>query len=145
MVLERLLMIILVFYRSTVTTTVTTTSTVSTALTISAPATFTPIQTSLPGTTYGGSGGADPVEKRDIYKNIPVKRASSNKPGLVAHAGHPKYPQEVFCYRWTHHRCATEVVTSTKTVIQTTSTRLATVCKTLAVLSRVSTSLRLHF
>jgi hypothetical protein len=88
--------------RSTVTSTVTQTSTVSTASTVAAPATFTPVQSSLPGSTYSGSGGPDPVGKREVNNNAPVKRASSNKLSLVPQVGYRRYPQGVFCHRWTH-------------------------------------------
>ena len=120
-------------HRSTVTITVTGTSTVKVASTVSAPAAFTPIRTSLPASTYGGSGGADPIGKREADDDILLKRASSKKPDLVPRAGHPKYPKDVSCHRWTHHSCATKVVTSTKTVTETTSTKLKTVRRTFQV------------
>jgi hypothetical protein len=106
-------------FRSTVTTTSTVTS--DTTSTVPASASFTPIQTSLPGSTYGGSGGPDPVSKRDLGISLNPR---SSKNSLILGKS---YQQGVQCYRWAHKKCTTTTTTVTSTVVEATSTSLTTV------------------
>ncbi|KIX97497.1 uncharacterized protein Z520_06949 [Fonsecaea multimorphosa CBS 102226] len=109
---------------TTTTTTTTTTLSISTS-TVAAPATFTPIQTSLPGSTYSGSGGSDPISKREAKAG--GSRDSSNKamlsqPGLSEW----RYPQGVVCHQSVSETCSTKTTITTSTITATAKTVTAT-------------------
>lgn len=117
----------------TTTTTVTTTTTTTTSTvfststtTVAAPATFTPIQTSLPGSTYSGSGGSDPISKREVKARHHREQSS----GLGLCQWH--YPQGVTCHHWVPEKCSTTITTTTLTVtawgqtVTTTSVSIVT-------------------
>jgi hypothetical protein len=93
--------------------------------------TFTPVQTSLPGSTYSGSGGTDPAGKRDLSRKRArhISPRSSNKSYLVPLGYNRKsYPQGVHCDAWKPHpTCHKKVVTVTSTVQVTGSASLTTV------------------
>ncbi|KAH8680503.1 hypothetical protein BX600DRAFT_428494 [Xylariales sp. PMI_506] len=109
---------------STETDTATATSTINVlgATTVAAAAAFTPVQSSLPGAEYGGSGGTDPVEKRDDItprKNHPFGFGSGSS-----------YPQSCKCNVWVPGKCTTKTVTSTVTTTAKPSTKVTTVTYT---------------
>ncbi|KAF2486892.1 hypothetical protein BDY17DRAFT_332177 [Neohortaea acidophila] len=91
-------------------TIVTASTTYTSTSTVPASAGFVPVQSSLPGSTYSGSGGADPVAKRDTldHSNLDAQ----------------KYVVGVECHVWKPGHCVQTVttVTSTKQASPTTIT-----------------------
>ncbi|KIX93144.1 uncharacterized protein Z520_11201 [Fonsecaea multimorphosa CBS 102226] len=111
---------------STSTATTTTTSTFSSVATTTsaAPAGFIAIQTSLPGSEYSGSGGADPIAKRDVDVHMEVGRDTTRpKPSGLLEKSWQSYPMGVTCYAWTHTTCkaSTTTLTVTSTVQPSTT------------------------
>nr|POE54420.1 hypothetical protein CFP56_41359 [Quercus suber] len=112
---------------STVTVTVgfTPTKSVSTATistttttTLAASPSFQPVQDTIPGSSYDGRAGGDPVHKRDVEDGpMLVMRGtkSSNKP-VGKLAGQERYAKGVSCHRWKQGKCSTVTKTVTSTV-----------------------------
>ncbi|OQV05112.1 hypothetical protein CLAIMM_09905 isoform 2 [Cladophialophora immunda] len=114
---------------TTTTDTTTTTTTIITlsasTTTVAAPATFTPVETSLPGSTYSGSGGPDPISKREA--KAWGSSSSSNKeilsqPGLSEW----RYPQGVVCHLSVSETCSTKTTITTSTITATAETVTST-------------------
>ena len=74
-------------------------STVSFTSTVPATPGFTPVQSSLPDSTYGGSGGGSPVEKRGGSSGSKPKSPSYQPKGSSGFKSH-KYRQGVTCRKW---------------------------------------------
>lgn len=96
--------------------TITTTSTatekktidVKKSITESAPAHFTPIQQSLPGSSNSTTDGKERRSVEEIEKR--------NSPPAYGYGG-KKYPKEVKCDKYTNDKhCVTKKVTKTKTI-----------------------------
>jgi hypothetical protein len=83
------------------------------------------VQTSLPGSTYSGSGGPDPVNKRDM--GLPLHRRTSKSQKQLLLYDKKSYPQGTRCQKWTWpKKCHRTITTTTKTIIAS-STSLTTV------------------
>ncbi|OAP55337.1 hypothetical protein AYL99_10310 [Fonsecaea erecta] len=119
---------------ATTTTTTTVTSSSSTS-TVAAPATFTPIQTSLPGSTYSGSGGSDPVSKREAKPGPGPRPGRQNQPGSQGGFSQWRHPQGVTCQIWVPGTCSTTVTTVTSTVTGTATTVTSTSTTTTTITS----------
>ncbi|QIX01364.1 hypothetical protein AMS68_006881 [Peltaster fructicola] len=98
----------------------TTTSIVSTS-TVPAPANFTPVQSSLPNSTYLGSGGFA-LAKRDLEER---QVDLLGLDGLLN-----TFAQQVDCIAYSLGVCATATVTSTSTVTAATPTVTTTTTQT---------------
>ncbi|KIW32061.1 uncharacterized protein PV07_03635 [Cladophialophora immunda] len=109
---------------STVSTTTTTTTTSSVASTVPAPVAFIPVQTSLPGSSYTGSGGSSPVsKKRDLVHEALVPKSNVEPSAQIPPHGpgispnQQRIPQGVTCQMWQPSpRCSVSTATTTTTV-----------------------------
>lgn len=113
---------------NTVTATATATTTVSVASIIPAPAAYTPVQSSLPGSTYSGSGGADPIAKRG-RPSIRDEEASNFKPGFSPQ----RYPDGIMCYTSQQSSTCTAATTSVTTMVTAATPAAATITATVIV------------
>lgn len=95
------------------------------------PFRFNPIQTTLPDSSYSGSGG--PVVKRDALLGIDITIGSGGSSPKQYATSPKQYPKGVTCYKLKHGRCvkSVSITTITQTVgpstVVTTTTDTSTV------------------
>ena len=81
---------------------------------------FIPIQTSVPGSSYAGTGGTVPIAKRAANETDYDLDLDLTKSGVSNFATNKKaYPQQVKCYNYKQGKCVTVTETSTSTVAPT--------------------------
>ncbi|KAF2483727.1 hypothetical protein BDY17DRAFT_353822 [Neohortaea acidophila] len=115
------------------TTTTVSTSTTATSTVATSPG-FLPVQSTLPGSSYSGSAGPDPVVKREPE---PAAMVEARKPSGQALVGFNRnlHPHGVNCIQQTHSSCAktTRTVTSVSeitpspVIVGTTATETDTI------------------
>lgn len=88
---------------------------------------FIPIQTSLPDSSYSGSGGADPLAKRDLDVSVSIGDGSKAKQQGYLGISKEHYPKGVTCYKWTGGKCVHKVTTMKTTTMITPSTTVSSI------------------
>lgn len=122
---------------TTVVATVTTTTTSTSTNLIPASSGFVPVQSSLPGSSYSGSGGADPIAKRHEGA---VRLGRADQPISNGTSPFLGYPNGVSCVAFTSANCSSVATTVTSTQTVSAATTLTSIVTATTAINATATT-----